>query len=117
MNAQSAMRVQWILSRVSALGLLILASGAMAAAPEKVDFNHHVKPLLSDRCFTCHGPDENTREAEMRLDSREGALAKSDKHATAIVPGDPDASELIRRIVTTDPVSYTHLTLPTNREV
>ncbi len=74
---------------------------SLTAAP--IDYARQIQPILSEHCFHCHGPDENTREAEMRLDTREGALAKSDKHAIAIVPGDPDASEMIRRTTTKDP--------------
>ncbi len=80
--------------------ILILPACLLA---EPVDYAREIQPILSEHCFHCHGPDENTSEAEMRLDSREGALAKSDKHAIAIVSGDPDASEMIRRVVTTDP--------------
>ena len=51
---------------------------ASAALPDKVDFNYHVKPLLSDRCFTCHGPDERARKAKLRLDTPEGAFKALD---------------------------------------
>ena len=73
--------------------------------PEVVDFNFHVKPLLSDRCFKCHGPDENTREADLRLDIEAGAYAALDSAGErfAIVPGNPKKSELVRRIYHSDP--------------
>lgn len=83
-----------------ALALVLATSSSMAA---EIDYARDIQPILSEHCFHCHGPDENKREAEMRLDLREGALAKSDKHAIAIVPGDPAVSELIRRVTTTDP--------------
>ena len=72
--------------------------------PEKVDYNLHVKPILSDRCFACHGPDKAKQQAGLRLDTPEGAyeaLAKSGH--TAIVPGNVAKSELVSRIISTDP--------------
>ncbi len=77
---------------------------AEANLPEKIDYNLHVKPILSDRCFACHGPDQAKQQAGLRLDTPEGAyeaLAESGKKA--IVPGDLGASELYHRIVSTDP--------------
>lgn len=70
-----------------------------------ISYNTHIRPLLSDRCFLCHGPDEGTREAGLRLDIREYALAplQHTTHAFAIVPGKPEESELIRRIASNDP--------------
>ncbi len=77
------------------------------AVPDQVDYNFHVKPILSDRCYKCHGPDDNARKAELRLDTRDGALAASREDSTRfiIVPGDPQASKLIRHITATDPKS------------
>lgn len=71
--------------------------------PEKVDFNVHVKPLLSDRCYPCHGPDSNAREANLHLYKKEGAFAPldSDTSKYAIVPGNLRTSELIKRISST----------------
>lgn len=73
--------------------------------PKKVDFNFHVKPILSDRCFACHGPDENAREANLRLDIEEDAFAalKENPGHFAIVAGEPEQSELIKRIEANDP--------------
>jgi len=88
--------------------ILVLLLARIAAAttdaplPDTVEFNAHVRPILSDRCFPCHGPDANQREAELRLDVRDSALAER-KGVRAIVPGDVDASELVRRITSDDP--------------
>jgi len=78
------------------------AHSAVAAVPEKVSFNQHVRPILSGNCFYCHGPDPKHREADLRLDNREGATADLGGYA-AVVPGKPDASMLIKRVSSTDP--------------
>ncbi|MCP5541733.1 MAG: DUF1553 domain-containing protein [Akkermansiaceae bacterium] len=78
--------------------LLFLAPGPAAAGAEKVVFNRDVRPILSRHCFACHGPDAKKREAKLRLDRREDAVA-----AEAFVPGDAGASELIARLFSDDP--------------
>ena len=83
--------------------MLSLVSGATSALGQAVDFESQIKPLLSDRCFACHGPDENARKADLQLHTREGAFAKLDDDLVAITPGKPQASELYRRITATDP--------------
>ena len=82
--------------------MLLAAAPAAAAVPEKVRFNQHVRPILSGNCFYCHGPDPKHREADLRLDVREGATADLGGYA-AIVPGKPEESTLIKRVSSTDP--------------
>jgi hypothetical protein len=84
---------------------------ASAALPDKVSYNFHIRPILSDKCFACHGPDANKREASLRLDHPESAFAplKETKGAFAIVKGKPEQSEVFKRITSTDP----HYQMPT----
>lgn len=86
---------------LSALLYVVLApTGAFAAAEQSasVDFNREVRPILAQYCFKCHGMDEQARKGALRLDVRENALGKGKSGVTAIVPGKPEASELIKRI-------------------
>ena len=124
----------WAVLACAALGFLTGASAAGQAGPPSrsdrarfgeagsadtrpVDFTYQIRPLLSDRCFRCHGPDAGKRKAKLRLDTREGVLKKLDDGRWAVVkPRDPDKSELIRRIFTDDeddmmPPPESHLSL------
>jgi hypothetical protein len=82
-----------------------MAGSARAALPEEVSFNNHIRPILSDRCFSCHGPDENKREAGLRLDTEKDAYAvlKDTKGVHGIVPGNPQASGVFLRLIAEDP--------------
>jgi len=73
-----------------------------ATAVEPVSFNRDIRPIMSDTCLHCHGNDAKTREAGMRLDVRDAALRETAGGVIPIVPGDPDASEIIRRIFDED---------------
>src|SRR5206468_8448980 len=88
-----------IFSPATCLAAVLAVSGlhAASAIPDKIEFNRDVRPILSDNCFYCHGPDKNHRKGKMRLDVREEALKKE-----AFVPGKPEESELVKRIFTDD---------------
>src|SRR5437773_11043957 len=83
------------------LACFLTSAATFAAPPDTVSFNEHVRPILSNNCFYCHGPDEKHREAKLRLDIREEAVRDLGGYA-AIVPGKPDASELMKRVTTHD---------------
>ncbi len=88
-------------------GVMLSVAGSGWAAdpaplPEVVEFNRDIRPVLSENCFFCHGPDKNKRKADLRLDTAEGLVGKEGKPGTAI-PGKPTESELFRRITSNDP--------------
>ncbi len=74
-----------------------------ATLPEQPDFNFHVQPILSDRCYFCHGADAAHRKAGLRLDQSDSATKPLKSGAIAIVPGKPEASEVMKRLLTHDP--------------
>ena len=76
----------------------VSATEAEAEPAPQWTYNRDVRPILSDNCFACHGPDKNKRKAKLRLDDRDMALEKK-----AFVPGKPDQSELVKRIFSSDP--------------
>ena len=84
---------------------MALASSAAefgAAKTPSIDFDRDIRPIFSENCFTCHGPDEKARKAKLRFDLHDEALKPAKSGERAIVPGDPGASELIKRINSTD---------------
>ena len=72
--------------------------------PDQISYNFHIRPILSDKCFKCHGPDVNKRQGQFRLDIADSAFAplKETKGAFALVAGKPDQSELYKRVSSTD---------------
>jgi len=103
------MKWKLITALVFIVATIIIISSCLHAGrgdklPDKVSFNFHIRPILSDKCFKCHGPDANKRQAQFRLDIADSAFAplKETKGAFAIVPGKPEESELYKRISSTD---------------
>ena len=80
-----------------------LSGQAPAPSGANISFNRDVRPIMSGTCFRCHGPDESSRAAGMRLDIRDEALKPTAVTATPIVPGEPDESLIVRRIFADDP--------------
>jgi hypothetical protein len=78
---------------------MLLAGGvAISAGAADVRFNRDIRPIMSDTCFHCHGPDAKSRKGGLRLDLREEALKAAKSGEIPIVPGKPDQSEIIKRI-------------------
>ena len=80
----------------------VLPAAERDPLPDVVEFNRDIRPILSDNCYFCHGPDKNKRKADLRLDTAEGLTGKPGELGTA-VPGKPNDSELFRRITSADP--------------
>ena len=87
-----------------ALSLILLPvlAQSVTAAESDIDFNRDIRPILSDNCFACHGPDEAQREGGFRLDRKDSAFGKAESDDVVIVPGKPELSALIARIVSDD---------------
>lgn len=98
----TTMRSKAIVESCVVVLLSALLVGAVSAQQgDAVRFGRDIRPLLSDRCFQCHGPDAGNRKADLRLDLRSAAVAARE-HGAAIVPGDPDASLLMQRLCSQD---------------
>ena len=86
-----------------AMGSLLIRTNAAAPDPsERVDFSSQIRPILSAKCYPCHGPDEAARKAKLRIDLREEAIA-THKHGHPIDLGNPAGSEILKRVLSTDP--------------
>lgn len=95
--------VMWPVFKAVLPAALIVAAGSTAGAATghaspRIEFNRDIRPIITENCYACHGPDKNQRKAKLRLDQREVALARG-----AIVPGKPDESKLIEHVFSTDP--------------
>jgi len=98
----------WFIVLVGCVWYGWLGCGLAASAEEhvepgfQVEFDRHIQPILSEKCLACHGADQETVEAGLRLDIRDKALAGGDSGSAAIVPGKPEDSEMIRRVTSRD---------------
>ena len=92
------------MNRLTALSLFLstLVGSNISQAKEKIKFNRDIRPLLSDNCFACHGPDEHERKAKLRLDVKDGGGFEDRDGFQAIVPKDPSNSEIIARMISDD---------------
>ncbi len=86
-----------------ACAYLVISPASLPATPAKVDFNRDVRPILSEHCYACHGPDEQHRKGGLRLDVREEAFKKLKSGNYALIAGDLSKSTLVERIISTDP--------------
>ena len=82
--------------------LCFLVCGTLVRSADRVDFNRDIRPILSENCLSCHGPDSHKREAGLRLDMNDQSMWKGESGEIAIVPGSPDKSEMVHRITSTD---------------
>ena len=97
------MRSRFVVCAASVASLLVSAAVTVQAADRKIEFNRDVRPILSNNCYLCHGPDPKTVGGGLRLDKPDSATGKLESGHTAIVPSDLSASELVQRITSANP--------------
>ncbi len=97
-------RIKFSFFTTAVLSLTVLGAflGQAVLADDTVDYIRDIRPLLSDNCYACHGPDAENREAELRLDEQESAFGELPSGEYTVIPGKPDESELLRRILAED---------------
>src|SRR5579871_5409532 len=104
------------------IAFTLWAATPAMAADQTVEFNRDIRPILSDKCYTCHGPDAANRKTKLRFDIESGAKIELAKGRLAIVAGDPERSEVYRRVSSSDtalrmPPAYTGREKLTDREI
>ncbi len=91
-----------LLRLIAAAAMMFLPVVTAVAASLPIDYDRDIRPILSNNCYKCHGPDGKERQAGLRFDMREVALKPAESGKTAIVPGKPEESELVARVFSTD---------------
>src|SRR5438552_5888074 len=101
MTGQMPKKLLWLgLCTLTAVSTVVATKPA--AAPP-IDFNREIRPILSENCFKCHGPDDKERKAKLRFDRKEDAFKPATSGDYAIVPGEPAKSKMVERITSKDP--------------
>ena len=95
-------RRRWFIAVVMLQGIPLLAA-PVTGAEDRVNYNRDIRPILSNTCYTCHGPDKAERSNDLRLDVKTSVFGRLESGKTAVVPGHSDKSDLYRRITTDDP--------------
>src|SRR5438552_17790015 len=104
MRSIQTLRTFAVIAFIAASILMVRAAppATTTTPPPTVEFNRDIRPILSNVCFQCHGPDKAKRKADLRFDTEEGAHADLGDHF-AIVPGQPEKSVLLERVTASDP--------------
>ena len=103
MTANMTAKSRKLLLLIPAIFAFAFVDAGVAMADARISYNRDIRPLFSETCLKCHGPDSGRRKGNLRLDVAESATGKAKSGNTAVVSGQPDQSELIRRITSTAP--------------